>query len=462
MEPFRFHAFVCNQQKPEGVPGCSAWGAGAVLEALDREIKARRLECEVQVTTCGSLGLCEHGPNMIVYPEGVWYSGVRPEDAAEIVQSHFQEGAPVERLARRDPADVHAEVLASREKMLQARRAREASGMLPDDLEERIRAFQESRAILTALELDMFTAVGEGGAASEIAAKTGTNSRATEMLLNALTAIGLLVKQEAIFRDTPLARRYFTAASPDNARPALLHTAHLWHSWSHLSASVRAGTAVQREEIAYRGEEWTEAFIAAMHRNAMARAPLVVRAVGADGVRRMLDVGGGSGAYSIAFAKANPALTADILDLASVVPIAQSHIREAGVTDRVHTLVGDLCSDELGNGYGLVFLSAICHMLSEQENRDLLARCRAALEPGGRIVIQDFILGPDKTAPKWAALFALNMLVGTRAGSSYSELEYTAWLGHAGFRDIRQCHCPASLMIAFRPKAAPEGAGSGR
>lgn len=162
MEPFRLHVLVCNQQKPEGVPCCSARGAGAVMEALDREIKARRLEHEVKVTTCGSLGLCEHGPNMVVYPEGVWYSFVRPEDVAEIVESHFQEGAPVERLARRDPATVRAEILASREKMLQARRAREASGTLPGDLEERIRAFQESRTILTALELDMVTAAGEG------------------------------------------------------------------------------------------------------------------------------------------------------------------------------------------------------------------------------------------------------------------------------------------------------------
>jgi 2-polyprenyl-3-methyl-5-hydroxy-6-metoxy-1,4-benzoquinol methylase len=273
------------------------------------------------------------------------------------------------------------------------------------------------------------------------------------MLLNALTAMGLLVKQEGIFRNTPLARRYFTAASPDNARPALLHTAHLWQRWTHLTGCVTAGTAVEREEIADRGEEWTEAFIAAMHRNAMARAPLVVRAVGTDGVRRMLDVGGGSGAYSIAFAKANAALSADILDLASVVPIAQRHIREAAMTDHIHTRVRDLRSDELGNGYDLVLLSAICHMLTGEENCDLLARCRAALEPGRRIVIQDFILGPDKTAPKWAALFALNMLVGTRAGSSYSEPEYTAWLGNTGFRDIRHVPMPgpASLMIAFRP-----------
>ncbi len=200
-------------------------------------------------------------------------------------------------------------------------------GSLPDDLIERIRGFQESRAILTALELDLFTAVGDGADAKEVAASLHTDPRATEMLLNAMASLGLLVKQEGVFHNSPAAERYFTAGSRDNARPALLHTAHLWQRWSTLTDCVRAGTAVAHEEIA---GDWTEAFIAAMHRNASERAPLVVAAVGADKVRRMLDVGGGSGAYSIAFALANPELRSDILDLATVEPIALRHIGEAG------------------------------------------------------------------------------------------------------------------------------------
>jgi (2Fe-2S) ferredoxin/predicted O-methyltransferase YrrM len=453
MEPFRFHVFVCNQQKPEGVPCCSARGSDHVLEALRRVVSARGLEDEVQITTCGSLGLCEHGPNLIVYPDGIWYSGVKTEDVEEIVQSHFQEETPVERLVRTEPADLRAEILANREKMLQARHARETAGMLPDDLQEQIRAFQESRVILTALELDLFSAIGDGGSAAVVAAEIGTNQRATEMLLNALTAVGLLVKHNDNFRNTPLTQRYFRGTSPDNARPALLHTAHLWSRWSDLTECIRVGTAVEHEEIAAQGEEWTEAFIAAMDRNAAARAPQVVQAMGAESVRRMLDVGGGSGAYSIAFARANPALTAEILDFASVVAIAQRHIQKAGVADRVFTRVGDLRSDSLGHNYDLVFVSAICHMLSPDENCDLLGRCLQALVPGGRIAIQDFILEPDKTAPKWGALFALNMLVGTRAGSSYSEPEYASWLSRAGFRDVRHVRLagPASLMIASRP-----------
>jgi (2Fe-2S) ferredoxin/SAM-dependent methyltransferase len=460
MEPFRFHVFVCDQRKPEGVPCCSARNAGKVLDVLRREINSRGLEDEVQVTTCGSLGLCENGPNMVVYPEGVWYSGVTPEDVAEIVESHFERDTPVERLARADAAATRAEILLNRGRMLAARRAHEASGALPDELQERIRGFQESRAILTALELDVFTAVADGGTAAAVAAGIGTDARATGMLLNALASLGLLVKQDGIFRNTAVAARYFAAGSPDNARPALLHTAHLWARWSHLTECVRAGTAVGSQETDARGENWTEAFIAAMHRNASERAPMVVRAVGEPG-RRMLDVGGGSGAYSIAFTQANPALTADLLDRAEVLPIAGRHIQKAGVGGRVSVRAGDLRSDSLGRDYDLVLVSAICHMLSPGENRDLLGRCRAALAPGGRIVIQDFILGPDKTAPKWGALFALNMLVGTAAGSSYSEPEYREWLDGAGFRDVRHVRMPgpASLMIASPSFAVREVCG---
>jgi predicted O-methyltransferase YrrM len=378
---------------------------------------------------------------------------VTPADVPEIVHSHFQEDTPVERLARTDPAALRAEILSNREKMFAARRAREAAGALPDDLNERIRAFQESRAVLTALELDVFTAVGEGGGAPEVAARLHTDPRATEMLLNALASLRLLVKREGVFHNSPAAARYFAAGGRDNARPALLHTAHLWQRWSTLTDCVRAGTAVAHEEIAGRGEDWTAAFIAAMHRNASERAPLVVRAVGVENVLRMLDVGGGSGAYSIAFARANSALRADILDLAAVEPIARRHIQEAGVADRVKVRAGDLRSDQLGEGYDLVFVSAICHMLDPGENLDLLRRCREALAPGGRVVVQDFILEADKTAPRFAALFALNMLVGTGGGSSYSEPEYAGWLSEAGYREIRRVRLPGitGLMIGVRP-----------
>src|ERR1039458_1839508 len=96
MQPFRYHVFVCDQQKPEGAPSCGARGGLAVIEGLLREVAARGLESQVQVTACGSLGLCESGPNAVVYPEGTWYCGLTPGDAPELVEEHFRHGRPLE------------------------------------------------------------------------------------------------------------------------------------------------------------------------------------------------------------------------------------------------------------------------------------------------------------------------------------------------------------------------------
>jgi len=451
MEPFLYHVFICDQKKPEGIPCCPARGSAAAIEALRKEVAARGLLDEVQITTCGSLGVCERGPNLVVYPEGVWYSGVRAEDVPELVESHFVQGRVLERLVNSDVAALRAEILSNRAKFMAAQRAKEAAGVLPDDLNQTLRAYMESRALLTALEIDVFTAVGSGATAAEVAQKISTHPCATKMLLNALVAMGMLTKQQGVFRNTPTTARYFAEGSKDNARPGLIHLANLWHRWSNLTDCVRAGTAVGHQEMAERGQDWTEPFIAAMHRNAAERAPLVVQAVGAAG-ERLLDVGGGSAAYSIAFAQAHERLHATLLDLPTVLPIAQGHINAAGLAERVQTRAGDLRRDPLGKGFTLVLVSAICHMLSPAENQDLLRRCFEALEPQGRVVIQDFILEPAKTAPKQAALFALNMLVGTPAGSTYSDEEYTAWLRAAGFNEVRQIRLPgpSSLMVGVR------------
>jgi hypothetical protein len=172
-----------------------------------------------------------------------------------------------------------------------------------EDLMNRIRAFQESRALLTAVELDLFNAVGEGATAAEAAKRLRTDERATEMLMNALVALEMLQKKDRVFRNTPLAARHVTEGSPENVRLAMMHSAYLWHRWSTLTECVRTGACQEHTGGGERDQYWTEAFIAAMDRNVMERAPLVLKAVDISGVRRMLDVGGGSGGYSIAFAK---------------------------------------------------------------------------------------------------------------------------------------------------------------
>jgi (2Fe-2S) ferredoxin len=157
VEPFRHHVYVCDQRKPEGVPSCSARGSAAVIEALRREIAAQGLSDSVQLTTCGSLGLCERGPNMVVYPEGDWYSGVRPEDVPEIVREHLGRGRPVARLVSGHPAALQAEIAQNRARYQAAVAARDAAGVVPDEIAVPLRAFMESRVLLTALELDVFS-----------------------------------------------------------------------------------------------------------------------------------------------------------------------------------------------------------------------------------------------------------------------------------------------------------------
>lgn len=322
---------------------------------------------------------------------------------------------------------------------------------LPDELWERINAFRESRVLLTAIELDLFTAIGGGATAQSAARRMGTDPRATEMLLNALVALGLLSKQDGVYHNEPAAARWLTSDSPESARMPLMHVVNLWNNWSLLTECVRKGTSPRAGRRRSKAE--TEAFIALMDYNARARAPLVVEAVGLEGVRRVLDLGGGSGAYAIAFARANPCLEAEVLDLPPVIRIAEQHIRRAGLADRVKTRAGDLGQPSYGKGYDLIFVSAICHMLDPRQIRLMLRKCYKALNPGGRVVIQDFILEPDKTSPKTAALFSINMLVGTRAGASYSEPEYRNWLEGAGFVDVQRLHLPGptGLMVGVRP-----------
>ena len=439
MQPFRFHVFVCTQQKPEGVPSCPDAGSFAVLSELDRELQARGLGNDVQLTTCGCMGLCDEGPVMVVYPEGVWYRHVRPPDIAEIVTTHLESGKVVDRLVWNDAAAMKAMSLDHGDKFRAAMMARDKAGTLLDPLEQAIRGFMPSRCILTALEFDIFTAVGAGATTDQIAAQINASTRGVSMLLNALVSLRLLRKTGDRYENTLDSARFFTQESKDNHRNGLLHTANIWHRWSTLTETVRRGSRVPIDRDT---SQWTKNFISAMQRNASNRAPYVVKALGTSGIRRILDLGGGSGIYSIAFAKASREVRCDLLDLPEVIPLTGDYVEKAGVTSQVRLLAGDMLRDDLDSGYDLVMLNAICHMFSEQQNRELFHRIRHALVPGGRIAVQDFILNPDKTGSQHAALFALNMLVGTEAGSTYSEPEYTAWMKSAGFNNVSRLTLP--------------------
>jgi (2Fe-2S) ferredoxin/predicted O-methyltransferase YrrM len=450
MEPFRFHLFVCTQQKPEGVPCCPAHGSLDLLDRLGREIESRGLGKDVQLTTCGCMGLCDEGPVMVVYPAGVWYRRVQLSDVPEIVTHHLRGGEPVDRLVWNDAAAMKDMSIEHGEKFRAAMAAREQAGTLPDHLNQMIRGFMPSRCILTALELDIFTAVGDGASAEQVAAKIQANARAAAMLLNALVALGLLVRSGDAYSNTPETTRFFALGGKNNQRDGMLHTANIWHRWSTLTEAVRRGASIPMERA--NPPEWTSNFIAGMQRNAKERAPLVVKALGTAGVRRILDLGGGSGAYSIAFAQASPDVRCEILDLPEVVPLTAEYVGKAGVAAQVVLHAGNMLDDDFGSEYDLVLLNAICHMFSAEQNLNIFRRACRALAPNGRLVVQDFILNPDKTGPQHAALFSLNMLVGTAAGAAYSESEYTGWMRAAGFQDAWRINLPgpSDLIVGLR------------
>ncbi len=439
MEPFRFHIFVCTQQKPEGVACCPASGSMGVLSELDREIQARGIGNDVQLTTCGCLGLCDEGPIIAVYPEGLWYRRVQPADVAEIVSTHLRDGKPVDRLVWKDAAAMKAMSQEHGEKYRAAMAARDRAGVLPERLNEMILGYWPTRCLLTAIELDIFTAAGEGASAAEVGKKINASARGAGILLNALVALGLLTKSGHKYSNTAETARFFAEGSKDNQRNGLLHMANIWHRWSTLTDAVRTGTKVIDRD---QNPEWTTNFIRSMQNIAKDRAPLVVKALGTEGVRRILDLGGGSGVYSIAFAKASRDVKSEVLDLAEVTPLTTEYVNKAGVAAQVSVRNGDMLHGDLGSGYDIIMLNAICHMFSEEQNRDIFRRARKALAPNGRLVVQDFILNRDKTGPVHAALFSVNMLVGTEAGADYSEQEFTGWMKDAGFGEVRRMDLP--------------------
>src|SRR5512146_676137 len=162
MEPFRHHVFVCTQQKPEGVTSCAASGSFVLLESLGKALQTEGLDDDVQVTTCGCMGLCDEGPVMVVYPEGTWYRKLQSHDVAEIVHTHLKNGNTVERVEWQDATAMKTLALDHRDKYRAMLKARDAAGTLPDELNEMIRGYMPSRVVLTALELDVFSAIGNG------------------------------------------------------------------------------------------------------------------------------------------------------------------------------------------------------------------------------------------------------------------------------------------------------------
>jgi predicted O-methyltransferase YrrM len=305
----------------------------------------------------------------------------------------------------------------------------------PDEIMEMISAFRKSRIILTAFELDVFTVIGKDGKNSgDVASEIQADPRGTDRLLNALCALGFLRKEKGRFMNTELSLRYLVTNSEDYLS-RIGHSLNLYRSWGSLTDAVKAGTTVLKREY---DPVSLGHFIEAMHHRAKVTADRLVSFMDLSRVNRVLDVGGGSGVYSMALVRAKPGLRAVVFDLPKVTELARKYISEGGLSASISTKDGDYNRDDFGTGYDLVFMSAIVHINSYDENTALVERAFRSLDPGGVIVIQDHIMDDDRTAPARGALFALNMLVNTQRGDTYTESEMRQWLEKAGCVDIRR------------------------
>jgi predicted O-methyltransferase YrrM len=163
----------------------------------------------------------------------------------------------------------------------------------------------------------------------------------------------------------------------------------------------------------------------------------IARAYNPQRFTKMLDVGGASGTYTIAFLREDPHLKATLFDLEPVIPLARKRVESEGLTDRVSFVDGDFYKDDLPGGHDLVLLSAIIHQNSANENKDLYRKALHALVPGGTVLIRDHIMNDARTKPPAGAMFALNMLVNTSGGDTYTLGEVKDGLEETGFVNVR-------------------------
>lgn len=307
----------------------------------------------------------------------------------------------------------------------------------PMEVLEAVRGFMESRIILSGAELDLFTRIDRGvDTAAALAAKTGADVRGLTRLLDAIVVYGLLAKEEGRYRLTP-AGGFLSADHPESILPMVMHMNGLWNDWSRLTETVVEGKKTQKIPVFKKDEESIKAFIGAMHVIGRGLSREIASGLDLAPYSRLLDIGGASGTYTIAFLERNPDMEAVIFDLPQVLPQAEARLSEEKMTDRVTLSAGDFYTDPLPGGCDLALLSAIIHQNSPVQNLDLYKKIFDALQPGGTLLIRDHIMEEDRVRPPAGAVFAINMLSVTEGGDTYTLAEIRENLEQAGFVEVR-------------------------
>ena len=317
------------------------------------------------------------------------------------------------------------------------------------------RDYQGAAVLAAAAELDLWTALAPGPrSASELAGALSCDLRGLTALLDAVVALGLLEKEGLRYLLPAGLGDFLTDQGPHSVLAMCQHQAQCLRNWSQLARVVKTGRPADCLP-SVRGQAGAqEAFIGAMHNISAPNADQVVRAVQPPEFKHLLDIGGASGTWTMAFLRACPEAQATLFDLPHVIPMAEKRLSAAGFAQRVRLVPGDFYKDSLPSGADLAWLGAIVHQNSRAQNRELFAKIREALVPGGRLAIRDIVMEENRTAPVAGALFAINMLVATPGGGTFTLAELRADLEAQGFGKVvlaRPDEAMNAVVLATKP-----------
>jgi ubiquinone/menaquinone biosynthesis C-methylase UbiE len=308
---------------------------------------------------------------------------------------------------------------------------------------ETLRAFQETAALKSAIELGIFSAIAEGATtAGQIATKCGASERGVRILCDTLTASELLLKREGQYQNTRDGAMFLDRHSPAylGGVADFLCLPELMSGFlENLTEAVRKGATVQPDAgIVNQDNPMWVTFARAMAPLTKLSAEFIAGHVSATGPLKVLDIAAGHGMYGIAIAQRNPRAEITAVDWAAVLEVAKQNAAKAGVSSRYTTKPGSAFDVDFGSGYDVVLLTNFLHHFDTETNQPLLRKVHAALNAGGKAVTLEFVPGEDRVSPPVAVRFALTMLVNTRQGDAYTFRELETMLRNAGFTASEQ------------------------
>lgn len=309
-------------------------------------------------------------------------------------------------------------------------------------------AFYESQILFTASDLGVFANLAELGsaAADTLAERLGLDPRGTRLLLDACVSLELLAKDGEQYTNSPEAAIFLVPGSPGDLSKAIRYNRDVYEAWGKLKGLVKTGKPVERPEIHLgEDEDRTRTFVLSMHGRALGIGRMLIPQLHLDGCRKILDVGGGPGTYSVLIAQKHPEIMATVLDLPGVVKVAAGLIAQQGMAERVKTLPGSYHDTAFPAGNDAVLFLGVLHQESPESIVALFKKAYASLNPGGRIYVMDMMTDQTHTKPTFSALFAVNMALTTNDGWVFSDKELDGWLRQAGFEDFSVSPLPPPM-----------------